>query len=254
MPYTPKIGKVDPTIDMNTPFRDQVKAMDIESYFNLLAQLLINNPPAKEDTEMVAKMATIGIVPGHKIDPKIAAGFKDVPQIALEKITEHGKSAGTVVNGWTFQTEMGTYGVNYIQRAYITLIGLGANRPQDAIYPTSSADVYGMPLQGSNQYVIHFDKGETPPVKGFWSLTMYNDQFFFVDNPLNRYSISARNHLQPNSDGSIDIYIQQDSPGKKKENNWLPSPEGEFKLMFRFYWPEESIINGTWKPPIVSHE
>ena len=100
--------------------------------------------------------------------------------------------------------------------------------------------------------MIHFDKGQTPPVEGFWSITMYNGDFFFVANPINRYSISPRQDLKTNEDGSTDIYIQKDLPGADKEFNWLPAPEGKFILMLRMYWPNEtdpSILNGTWKSP-----
>jgi hypothetical protein len=159
------------------------------------------------------------------------------------------------INGWLFTTKAGVYGTDYTQRAFITAIGLGANRPQDAVYPTSQADAAGQPYLGSNKYVVHFAKGETPPVDGFWSLTMYNAQFFFVDNPLNRYTLSARNKFNENSDGSVDLYIQHDNPGTDKESNWLPAPDGKFVLMLRLYWPKEtppSIIDGTWKIPAVT--
>ncbi len=147
------------------------------------------------------------------------------------------------------------YGTNYLQRALITAIGLGANRPQDAVYPTSVADADGKPYSGANKYVVHFSKGQLPPVKGFWSLTMYDAAYFFVANPLDRYSISARESLKTNADGSVDLYIQNESPGKDKESNWLPAPKDKFILMFRLYWPSEtppSIIDGTWKIPPVT--
>ena len=101
---------------------------------------------------------------------------------------------------------------------------------------------------------MHFDKGELPPVDGFWSLTMYDEHYFFVANPLNRYTVSARNKFKTNADGSVDLYVQHESPGKDKEANWLPAPKDEFVLMMRLYWPKEtppSIIDGTWKPPEV---
>ena len=149
----------------------------------------------------------------------------------------------------------GLYGTNYLAAALVTAIGLGANRPQDAVYPTSEADADGKTYSGANKYVMHFDKGQMPPVKGFWSLTMYNAEYFFVDNPLNRYTVSAANKLKYNSDGSLDLYIQNESPGKDKEANWLPAPKGKFVLMLRLYWPQgtpkPSIIDGTWKPPMV---
>ena len=99
---------------------------------------------------------------------------------------------------------------------------------------------------------MRFGKGQLPPAQGFWSLTMYNSSYFFVNNPINRYSISARENLKANPDGSTDLYIQKDTPGKDKEANWLPAPDGDFILMMRLYWPSErspSIINGSWKIP-----
>ena len=141
------------------------------------------------------------------------------------------------------------------QRAFVTAIGLGANRPQDAVYPTSQVDGDGKPYDGTNKYVMHFPKGQTPPAKGFWSLTMYDGDYFFVENPLNRYTLSPRNALKYNEDGSLDLYIQKDSPGKEKESNWLPAPAGKFVLMLRLYWPQEtapSILDGTWQPPAVA--
>jgi hypothetical protein len=139
-------------------------------------------------------------------------------------------------------------------RAFITAVGLGANRPQDAIHPVSQKDGDGKAYDGANKYVLHFAKGQMPPARGFWSLTMYDSGYFFAANPINRYSISARQNLKPNSDGSVDLYIQKDSPGAGKEANWLPAPSGKFQLMMRLYWPNErhpSIIDGSWKIPPV---
>lgn len=254
--YTPPNGAVDSSIDMKTPVRDQVNAMDGATYFKTFADLLKDNPPAAADTSMVTKLIRVGIVPGHdfdfdKLDPVVAKALTSTVKAGQEKILVHGNNVGEVRNGWLFSLKTGVYGTDYLQRAYIAWIGLGANRPQDAIYPKTSFDQEGKPLTGSQSYVIHFLKNQMPPVKGFWSLTMYNDQYFFVDNALNRYSISPRDALKTNMDGSLDLYIQHRSPGKDKESNWLPAPEGNFILMFRFYWPTEAILNGSWRPPIV---
>ena len=257
--YTPPKGKVDSSIDMKTPVRDQVNRMDAATYFKLLASLMKDNPPAKADAPMVEKMAKIGIVPGKefdigKLDPAAAKGLKDVPKAAQGKIMGYFKEAGVYKNGWLFTTKTGIYGTAYLDRALITAIGLGANRPQDAVYPTSEVDGDGKPYDGAKRYVMHFPKGQTPPAKGFWSLTMYDGDYFFIKNPLNRYSFSPRNDPKYNDDGSLDIYIQKDSPGKEKESNWLPAPSGKFILMLRLYWPQEtapSIIDGTWTPPAV---
>jgi len=151
-----------------------------------------------------------------------------------------------------FDTKTGIYGTDYLNRALITAIGLGANRVQDAVYPTSLKDADGKDYDGANKYTMHFSKGQLPPVSGFWSLTMYDANYFFVANPINRYSISPRQDLKTNPDGSTDLYIQHQSPGADKETNWLPAPAGKFILMLRMYWPNEndpSIIDGTWTPP-----
>jgi hypothetical protein len=255
-PYTPPAGTVDPSIDMKTAVRDQVNRMDAVSYFTLLTQLMKANPPAAADAPELAKFAKIGLVAGKDFDAsKLDADFvKRIPQVAFDRIMlqfKVGKSAKHI-NGWLFDTEAGIYGTDYLNRAFITAIGLGANRIQDAIYPTSLKDAEGKAYDGANKYVIRFPKGQLPPVRGFWSITMYNANYFFVANPINRYSISARQNLKANPDGSIDLYIQNQSPGADKESNWLPAPKDKFILMMRMYWPNEkspSIINGTWKPP-----
>jgi hypothetical protein len=259
-PYTAPAGLLDPSVDMKTPVRDQVNNMDVNKYFDTLAMLMKDNPPTAEDAPMVAKMARIGLVPGQpfdgsKLDPSVAAALKGVPKDAFGKIMANFKDAGTMVNGWLFTTKTGVYGTDYLTRATVTAIGLGANRPQDAVYPTSEASADGKPYDGAaKKYVVHFDKGQMPPVNGFWSITMYDAGYFFVDNPLNRYNLSSRNKYVANADGSTDLYLQADSPGKAKESNWLPAPKGRFILMLRMYWPKEtppSIIDGTWKPPQV---
>jgi hypothetical protein len=257
-PYTPPEGMVDPNVDMKTAVREQVNKMDAGAYFKLLAQLMKDNPPAAEDAPMVAKMAKIGIVPGQdfdisKLDPAVQKGLQNAPKAGFEKIMAEFKNLAPV-SGWAYSTKLGVYGTEYLARALVTAIGLGANRPQDAVYPTSEADADGKPYDGANKYVMHFDKGEMPPVDAFWSLTMYDSEYFFVANKLNRYTLSSRNKFKINKDGSVDLSIQKDSPGKDKESNWLPAPEGKFILMLRLYWPKEappSIIDGTWKPPAV---
>ena len=263
-PYTPEPAKVDPAVDMKTAVREQVNAMDATAYFKLFAELLKTNPPAAEDAPMVAKLAKIGIVPGQdfdaaKLDPAVAKGVASAPKPAQDKIMEwmkEGIVAGDLKleSGWLFTTKTGLYGTGYRQRALITAIGLGANRPQDAVYPTSEGPDVLKKYSGERKYVMHFNKGEMPPVKGFWSLTMYDAGYFFVPNALNRYTLSQRSKFKTNKDGSVDLYIQQESPGKDKEGNWLPAPAGQFILMMRLYWPTEtppSLLDGSWKIPEV---
>lgn len=254
--YTPPAGTVDPKIDMKTAVREQVNALDAVSYFTLLAELMKTNPPTPADAAAVARFARIGLVPGQDFDKsKLNADFvARIPHIAFDRIMLQLKVGKSVknINGWLYDTVTGLYGTDYLNRALVTAIGLGANRPQDAIYPMSLKDANGNDYDGKNKYVMRFAKGQLPPVKGFWSLTMYDADFFFVANPLNRYSISARQKLKANADGSTDLYIQNESPGADKESNWLPAPKGKFQLMLRLYWPTEtppSIIDGTWSPP-----
>jgi len=259
--YTPPANKVDSSIDMKTPVRDQVDNMTLTEYFTLLADLMKRNPPAGADEPALKEFAKIGLVAGNDFDPKVldSRWDKRVPEVAQEKIKLHFLDSGgdmSRVNGWNYTVKAGVYGTNYIQRALVTYIGLGANRPQDAVYPTSLKPSLIESYNGSNKYVIRFEKGELPPVKGFWSLTMYDEGMFFVANPINRYSMSIRTNPVYEADGSLVIYIQNESPGADKEANWLPAPQGKFHLMMRLYWPDEtipSIIDGSWVIPPVKH-
>jgi hypothetical protein len=257
-PYEAPPGKVDPSIDMKTAVRDQVNRMDAVAYFTLLAQLMKANPPAAADAPELARFARIGVVAGQDFDAsKLNADFaKRIPEIAFDRIMLQFKLNKDVkdINGWGYTTKTGIYGTDYLMRALVTAIGLGANRPQDAVYPTSLKDAEGRAYDGANKYAVHFRAGELPPAEGFWSITMYDANYFFVANPINRYSISARQNLKPNADGSVDIYVQKDSPGADKESNWLPAPAGKFILMMRLYWPSEtdpSILDGSWVIPSV---
>jgi hypothetical protein len=263
-PFTAPPGKVDPALDTKVSVRDRVNAMDGASYFALFAELMKANPPAAADAPMVAELAKIGIVPGKsfdatKLDAAVAKDIAEAPKPAQDKIMSQMKE-GLVTgafrheNGWLFTTEAGVYGTEYRQRALITAIGLGANRPQDAVYPTSEGPDLIKKHNGKNKYVMRFKKGELPPVNGFWSLTLYDADYFFVDNPLNRYTLSQRNTFKANPDGSVDLYIQHESPGKDKDSNWLPAPADTFILMMRLYWPKESkpsLLDGSWKIPQV---
>ncbi len=258
--YTPVPGEVDANFDMKKGVRDQVDALGVYEYFSYLAKLMKTNPPAAADAPLVARMAKIGLVPGQEFDSSKLDAFdkeaiKAVPKTAQLKIMEYFKKAAEPVNGWTYITKnIGIYGTDYIQRALVTAIGLGANRPQDAIYPTSQKDATDKEYDGNKHYVMHFDKGQMPPVDGFWSLTMYDKDYFFVPNSLNRYTLSSRNKFVTNADGSVDLYLQADNPGKAKEANWLPAPKAKFIPMLRLYWPKEtppSLIDGSWKPPAI---
>jgi hypothetical protein len=208
---------------------------------------------------MVAEMAKIGVVPGKDWDigalsPAVAEGLAQAPEAALATIMAYEPNAGRIVNGWLITLPSGEYGTNYLHRALLNWQGPGWNRPEDSIYPMAKVDGEGNALGGANKYVLHFAKGELPDAKGFWSLTMYDSEGFFVANPLDRVNLSKRSNFTFNEDGSLDLYIQNASPGRDVEANWLPSPDGAFALFMRLYWPNDkapSIIDGSWVPPPV---
>jgi hypothetical protein len=146
---------------------------------------------------------------------------------------------------------MGVYGNYYLKRALITQFGLGANLPEDAIYPANLADNTGQQLDGANKYTIRFEKGATPPANAFWSITLYDNDGFQVANSLNRFAVSSWMPFKVNADGSLDLYFQNDSPGTDKEANWLPAPKGPFTLTMRLYAPKSDVLTGKWNPPPV---
>jgi hypothetical protein len=259
-PYTAPKGEVDPAVDIKTPPVEQLKKMTTESFFDRLAQLLKANPPPASEAAVLAKLAGIGVVPGmkfdpSKLDPPVAKGLQDAFAVAMDKLEGASKETGAPVNGWRVPPMvLGNFGTDYGTRAVVALIGLGANLPADAVYPSAFVDGDGQPLTGAHRYVLHFDKGATPPVNAFWSATMYDAQSFFVDNKINRYAVSSWMPMKRNADGSLDLYIQNDPPGKDKEANWLPAPKGEFNVTLRMYWPNDhapSILDDSWKPAAI---
>jgi hypothetical protein len=263
--YTPVAPPVDPNSGFSMTDKPQpvILAMGTEGYFNLMANLMAESAPAAaEDAPMLARMARLGIVPGKpfemsKLAPDVQAELKDIPQAALKKIEANRNNMGKIVNGWTVTTGLGTYGTDYLKRATVAAFGWPANRQEDAVYPYTEVDSAGQKLTGANKYTLTFAKDATPPVNGFWSITMYQiDQgWWFVPNPLNKFTVSPRDNPKPNADGSLTLYFQNESPGVDKEANWLPAPKGDFLPMLRMYWPKEtspSILNGSWQvPPVV---
>lgn len=251
--------RVDPAVDMKTPIHDQVDRMSGINFFKSLAHLLKENPPSPNDAQMVEMMTKLGIIAGGQVDNttielNVIQATEKAPEFAQERIEVHAEEMGKKVNGWKILSDIGKYDAKYLSRASAAAFFLGANLPDDLLFPFTHEDADGKVLDGANKYVLHFPKGNLPPVKGFWSLTMYDDQLFFVDNPLNRYALSSRNALKYNNDGSLDIYIQNASPGPEKEANWLATPKGNFVLMLRLYSPEKAILDGAWVPPAVERE
>jgi hypothetical protein len=259
-PYTAPEGGVDPNLDTKTPPVEQLQNMSAVEYFDELATLLKSNPAPPADAAILAELAKIGLIPGErfelgKLDPTFAKGLDGAVKVALERLQEGARQTGAAVNGWRIPAAfLGNYATNYRARAIIALLAFGANLPADAVYPTTFVDSDGLPLNGANRYRLHFAPGLLPPVRAFWSVTLYDPQSFFVANPLNRYALSSWMPLEHNTDGSLDLYIQHSSPGPDLEVNWLPAAAGDFNITLRMYWPANqhpSIVDGSWRPPAV---
>lgn len=255
--YTPPRGKVDPKQDMSAP-PDQIDKMDAATFFGLFAESMKQNPPHANDYPILDRMKRIGIEPGKSFSlasaPKeIQDALNAAPADALPAIKNAWSKAGILANGWrTNVTAIGTYGTDYLHRAGVAYGGYGANPIEEALYPTAFADIDGQPFDSNKRYVLHFDKDQIPPVRAFWSLTMYDERQLFTANPIDRYAIGDRDKLAFNTDGSLDLYIQNESPGKDKESNWLPAPKsGPFTMNMRLYWPKAVARDGIWAPPPV---
>lgn len=247
--------KIDPSVDTKTEPLQQVNRMPALAYFKYGAELMKSNPPHLTDWSILARLKRIGFEPekgfdagkvGEDLLAKAAAGGL---QLMLEKMP----TLARVVNGWQMNTDsMGVYGDYYLKRAIVAMAGLGANQPEDAIYPLNVADADGNPVTAENRYVLHFDKAQLPPVDAFWSLTMYDAGGFQVANPINRFAIGDRDALKFNADGSVDIYVQNENPGADKASNWLPAPKsGALGLTLRLYAPQPQALDGRWNPPPI---
>jgi hypothetical protein len=254
----PVAGTVDPAVDMKTPPKTTVDTMPAGKFFAYAAEILKLQPPHLTDQPILARMQRIGIERGKsfdidKVDPAIKAGLETAPADALKLMTWKVASLARVDNGWSMNTDtMGVYGNYYLKRAIVTQLGLGANLPEDAIYPINLADDTGKPLDGASAYVLHFDKGATPPANAFWSVTLYDSDGFQVANSLNRFAVSSWMPFKYDPDGSLDLYFQNVSPGSDKEANWLPAPKGAFNLTMRLYAPKSDALTGKWNPPAVT--
>ncbi|MFT3815544.1 MAG: DUF1254 domain-containing protein [Acidovorax sp.] len=258
--YVPAPGRVDPAIDMVTPAPEQTAELDAAAFFATFAEVLKKNPPNATDYAVVLRMERLGLVAGQSFDlaqadPVVQRALERAVPDAYQRIQNRVRGFGALIDGWlSTATTIGTYGNNYLLRAYIAYAGLGALPTEEALYPMSPVDGEGKPYTGANRYVMHFDKDRIPPADAFWSLTMYGADQFFVDNPINRYAIGDRDALAFNADGSLDLYIQHESPGKDKESNWLPAPAGPFSVNLRLYMPRASALEGSWTAPPIRRQ
>ncbi|MFM0415467.1 DUF1254 domain-containing protein [Paraburkholderia aromaticivorans] len=227
-------------------------------FFNELAFVLQFAPVNPDEAGLRSRFAQIGVVPGKRFDvnalsPEQKAAFQAGMQDGQKAIDERRASLGGKTDTLFGSRE---YLKNdYVARATGTQVGIGANSREEALYPVLDKDSAGQPLDGSQRrYVLRFPKGQLPPVNAFWSVTMYAlPSQLLVKNPIDRYLINSPMlpQLRKDRDGGLTIYIQAKSPGKGKEANWLPAPDGPFMITMRFYWPKPALLDGKWKTPVV---
>jgi hypothetical protein len=242
---------------METPPLEQVNGLSGRDYFGLAAELLKLHPPHVTDWSTLARVRRIGLRPGQSfdypaLDPEVRQAVDQAPAGGLELMRTSIPRLTKIANGWQMNTDsIGVYGNFYLKRAIVSMLGLGANQPEDAIYPLNVGDADGQPLNGVHDYVLHFAPAELPPVDAFWSVTMYDDEGFHAANAINRFAIGDRDALTYNDDGSLDLYLQHETPGPQRESNWLPAPRGPLGVTMRLYAPRAEALDGRWNPPPI---
>jgi hypothetical protein len=224
-----------------------------------LGRALAENPPPRRDRPLLRRLKQVGVGPG------LSPADQGLPADVLEALGEGVEAeAAELLNrtrvdvlrqalgngGWlTLSSRIGAYGTDYLLRAQLALLGIGANTPAESVYPTALADSTGALLTGASRYRMVFRRGQLPPVRGFWSVTMYDSDGFLVPNAAHRYSLGPTHPpLVRRGDGSIVIAIQRARPAEK-DVNWLPAPAGGFRLSMRLYWPKPAVLRGVWQPP-----
>jgi hypothetical protein len=225
-----------------------------EKFFEVFPTVLDNVPPLPGEEAIYANFRQL--MNASHADPVVAKVLTDTAVVSEREIVlpffewrHNGVPAG---NNWNRSSHGAEFGVDYFARLGTSKSNMFENRPNETQYFYTDLDVEGDQLQGSNSYAITFPEGQIPPVRGFWSLTVYNDKHLFHPNPLNRYSLGTKNTtLKRNDNGSLTLYVGGANPVSDRESNWLPAPEGPFSLFMRAYWGEEPILDGSWQPPKI---
>jgi hypothetical protein len=226
-----------------------------ENFFDELVQVMNEIPPRPGEESLYLTLRSV--LDAAAKDPKITETLKQTA-IAQEKdlmapLFEFRNNGRAVGNGWTSPPNGARWGVDYLSRAATARSNMYDNAPQETRYIYADFDSGGERLNGAHAYTVKFPKGQTPPVNGFWSLTLYNDSHLFSPNPLQRYSLGTKSKsMKAGADGSLTIYVQNESPGKDKESNWLPAPkDADFSLYIRAYWAKPEILDEKWTPPAI---
>ena len=216
-------------------------------FFGVMQPFILANPPPANQQPLVASFRPVFEHP-DALTPRIV-------QLALAAMSVAIEASTTKVNGWSYSLALGSYGENYLLRAAVARYGLGANGKDDAVYASCSTDAAGNALDGSTNYTIRFPAGQLPPVSGFWSVTVYDQDGFLVANPINRYAVGSETGLVADADGSLTIQLRNTAPPPQSpQANWLPVPAGPFSLTLRMYWPQDPVLNGSYVIPAVEAE
>ena len=226
-----------------------------ETFFDELPDVMKEVPPLPGEEALYKWIGSV--LEAAARDPEVEKTLKETAVASERELIDpffqwryNGRPAG---NGWNSPVNNAEWGTDYLNRTGTVKSNIYDNRPEETKYIYTDDDSQGRQLHGRNLYAVTFPKGQVPPVKGFWSLTLYNEFHLFNPNPLKRYSLGTKNKtLKYNADGSLTLYAGAKSPGKDKENNWLPAPNGTFSLYIRAYWADQAILDGTWKPPVVA--
>jgi hypothetical protein len=246
---------VDDSVDMAAAPLDTVLAMSGVELLAAAAELMRVNAAHLIDQPVLARARHLGLVAGEQfdadgLDEAVRDAVEAGAKAARERMVTAQPRLHPVVDGWSQPTFlMGVYGADYLRRAVIAKVGLGANRAEDAVYPMLYHDAAGRPPVGDRDHVLHFAAGSMPPADAFWSVTMYDGEGFPVANDLGRYALGDRDPLVFNSDGSLDLYLQHDDPGPQRRTNWLPTPRGPIGVTMRLYDPRPEVLDGSWAPP-----
>jgi hypothetical protein len=225
-----------------------------QQFFDLLPAVMDEVAPLPGEEALYASIRFV--LGAAKKDQKLQQALSSVAIATEDEIISpmfefqnNGVEAG---NGWRTQKNAARFGFDYFQRTATAKGNMFSNVPAETMYFGADFDASGKRLNGASNYSVTFPAGQLPPVKGFWSLTLYNEQHFFHPNKVARYSLGTKNkQLKTNADGSLTIYVQAQNPGGDKEPNWLPAPEANFSLYIRAYWPSQAIVDGQWTPPAI---
>ena len=249
--------KAAPAIDFIKPLTPAEEKTSPQ-FFNILNFVLQFCPTDPSETELMARFARIGVGAGKTMDaskfsPEMKAAVEQGVADAWADFGELEKqfAAGKVTSGDVFGTREYLKN-NYLYRMGAAVLGIYGNSKQEAMYPFYAVDEAKQKLNGANRYTVRFAPGQLPPVHAFWSLTMYElPKSLLVANPINRYLINSPMlpQLKRDADGGLTLIIQNESPGKEKEANWLPAPKGPFVMAMRLYWPKEEAVDGKWTAP-----